>query len=117
MSTFNDCFKNDADYLKFLEDDNNNKKNDIPLSQLYHRQPPMDEDTIKQKKRTNHRFTDFDAAFVVKGDITDNKSMSSVQVSGREQSINTSRYSRRNIDHDEVLLPWDETATSGLTKE
>ena len=51
------------------------------------------------------------------GDITDNKSMSSVQVSGREQSINTSRYSRRNIDHDEVLLTWDETATRGLTKE
>ena len=79
--------------------------------------PLMDEDTNKQIKRTKHRFTDFDAAFVVKGDLTDNKSMSSVQVSGREQSINTSRYSRRNIDHDEVLLTWDETATSVLTKE
>ena len=40
-----------------------------------------------------------------------------MQVSCREQSINTSRYSRRNIDHDEVLLTWDETAMRGLTKE
>ena len=50
-------------------------------------------------------------------DLTDKKSMLSVQGSIPEQSINTSRYSRRNIDHDEVLLTWDETAMRGLTKE
>ena len=53
----------------------------------------------------------------MKGDLTDKKSMLSVQGSIPEQSINTSRYSRRNIDHDEVLLTWDETAMRGLTKE
>ena len=53
----------------------------------------------------------------MKGDLTDKKSMLSVQGSIPDQSINTSRYSRRNIDHDEVLLTWDETATRGLTKE
>ena len=117
MSTFNDCFKNDADYLKFLEDDNNIKKNDIPLSQLYHRQPPMDEDTTKQKKRTKHRFTDLSAGFAMKGDITEIKSLSSVQGSIREQSFNTSKYSKRQTDYAEVLLIWDETANGGLKKE
>ena len=53
----------------------------------------------------------------MRGDFTECKSLSSVQGSNREQSINTSRYSLRNIDHDEVLLTWDETATRGLKKE
>ena len=53
----------------------------------------------------------------MRGDFTECKNLSSVAGSNREQSINTSRYSRRNIDHDEVLLTWDETATRGLKKE
>ena len=117
MSTFNDFFRDDADMLKYLVEDKNTKKNDTPLSQLYNPVPPIEKVPSKQKNRTKHRFTDSSAGFVMKGDLTDKKSMLSVQGSIPEQSINTSRYSRRNIDHDEVLLTWDENAMRGLTKE
>ena len=53
----------------------------------------------------------------MKGDITEIKSLSSVQGSIREQSFNTSKYSKRQTDYAEVLLIWDETANRGLKKE
>ncbi len=84
---------------------------------IYHRQPPMDEDTTKQIKKTNHRFTDFDAGFRIRGDFTECKDLSSVAGSIREQSFNTSKYSRRVTDYAEVLLTWDETAERGMKKE
>ena len=36
---------------------------------------PMDEDITKKKKQTKHERTNFDAGFVMKGDLTDNKSL------------------------------------------
>ena len=117
MATSNEVSNNDADMLQFLEEDKNTKKNDTPLSQLYNPVPPIEKAPSKQKNRKKHERTDLEAGFVMNVDLTDKKSMPSVQGSIPQQSINTSRYSRRNIDHDEVLLTWDETAMRGLTKE
>ena len=103
--------------LKYLVEDNNTKKNDTPLSQLYNMQPPIDGDTTKQIKKTKHRFTNLDAGFEMRGEFTECKSLSSVQGSIPEQSFNTSKYSRRVTDYAEVLLTWNETAERGLTKE
>ena len=77
----------------------------------------MDEDTTKQKKRTKHRFTNIESGFAIVGDFTECKDLSSVAGSIREQSFNTSKYSKRVTDYAEVLLIWDETANRGLKKE
>ena len=117
MVTSNEVSNNDADMLKYLVEDKNTKKNDTPLSQLYHMQPPVDEDTTKEIKKRKHRWTNFDAGFEMRGEFTECKSLPSVQGSIPEQSFNTSKYSRRVNDYAEVLLTWDETAERGLKKE
>ena len=53
----------------------------------------------------------------MRGDFTECKDLSSVAGSIREQSFNTSKYSKRQTDYAEVLLIWDETANGGLKKE
>ena len=63
MSTFNDCFKNDADYLKFLEDDNKTTKIEKPLSQVYNPVPSIEQAPSEQKNRTKHPFTNVEACF------------------------------------------------------
>ena len=61
-------------------------------------------------KPTLHPLTNIEAGFTMKDDIAENKSLSSAPVSNRDQSLNTSKYSRRTTEYKEVLLTWDETA-------
>ena len=65
MITSNDFSINDADMLKFLEDDNKTNKIEKPLSQVYNPVPSVEKASSEQKNRTKHRFTDFDAGFVM----------------------------------------------------
>ena len=65
MSTFNDFFKNDADYLQFIEDDNKTNKIEKPLSQVYNPVPSIEKALSEQKNRTKHHFTNFNAGFVM----------------------------------------------------
>ena len=117
MTTFNDFFQKDTDTLQYFEADDNNKNKETSLSQSFNVQQPMDGLTQEHHKRIKHPRTNYDAAFVMKYDITDKEIISSLPVSNRDQSINTSKWSRRTTDYPEVLLTWDETAKRGLTKE
>ena len=117
MTNFNDIINNGADMLQYLVDDDINNNKQTSHSQLYNFTPPMNGLTKEPQKRTKHPRTNYEAGFVVKEDITDNKSLSSLVVSNRDQSINTSKYSRRITDYPEVLLTWDETAKRGLTRQ
>ena len=117
MATFNDLFQNNNDMLQYLEDEDNNNNKQTPHSQLYNFTPPIDVLSKDAQKKTKHPRTNYEAGFVMKGDITDNKSLSSVPVSNCDQSVNTSKYSRRITDYPEVLLTWDETAKRGLTRD